>query len=310
MPRTSNKFTPEHNQYLLPISILLAAAILASAWVYTTKLKLVRGPSSRVMPIEATADVAADDLEKKVLPSQGAVLPIRWGDLGLQLVRAGVIDRQKFISLYTSRGGLAAADLKLLDGTDNGGITITTENSGFLLNLFWALGLGNKNVILANGPMQDARYGGAGNFVSTGGWSLAVGDAMGHYDKHEMVVLTAEQQKLVEQVSRNIYRPCCDNATYFPDCNHGMAMLGLLQLMAAQSTNEEAMYKAALQVNAYWFPDTYLTIAQYLKSRGLDWQTASAKELLGAEYSSSSGYRRILSQVAAPVQKGGSGCGV
>ena len=30
------------------------------------------------------------------------------------------------------------------------------------------------------------------------------------------------------KIAKGIYRPCCNNSTYFPDCNHGMAMLGLL----------------------------------------------------------------------------------
>lgn len=58
--------------------------------------------------------------------------------------------------------------------------------------------------------------------------------------------------------------------------------------MASQGVREEAMYKAALQVNAYWFPDTYLTIAQYLASSGVEWEQADPKELLGVDYSSGS----------------------
>jgi len=48
-----------------------------------------------------------------------------------------------------------------------------------------------------------------------------------------------------------------------------MAMLGLLELMAAQGVGEEEMYKAALAVNSYWFPDTYLTIAEYMQNKGI-----------------------------------------
>lgn len=89
-----------------------------------------------------------------------------------------------------------------------------------------------------------------------------------------------------------------------------MAMLGLLELMASHGVSEEEIYRVALQVNAYWFPDTYLTIAQYLASKGIDWNNANLKEILGANYSSGSGYRQILSQVTAPTKKSSSGCGV
>ena len=120
---------------------------------------------------------------------------------------------------------------------------MTQENSGTILNLLWAFGLANKNEILEKGPMMDKRYGGAENFASTGGWTLSKGDSMNHYSMHSFITLTPQQQSLVEKVSQNIYRPCCGNSTYFPDCNHGMAMLGLLELLASQGISENEMYK-------------------------------------------------------------------
>ena len=133
---------------------------------------------------------------------------------------------------------------------------------------------------------------------------------MNHYSKHEFISLTPEQQQLVEQVSWNIYRPCCGNPTYFPDCNHGMAMLGLLELMASQGVNEEDMYKAALAVNSYWFPETYINLAKYFESQGTPWKKIDPKEVLGADYSSASGYRNILNKIQPIKQQSGGGCGV
>ena len=303
----SPKVQPVKKDYILSVSILISAVIFVGAWVYTTGLK---SDAPRKEMTAANLNDLALTLEEKVLPSEGVVLPVRWGDLGIKLASAGVIDQQKFDSMYASRGGISETNRRLLEKAGNGNIKITSENSGFLLNLFWALGLGAKNDILENGPMNDPRYGGAGNFASTGGWTLAQCDAMSHYSQHHFFVLTPEQQQLVEQVSKNIYRPCCGNSTHFPDCNHGMAMLGLLELMASQGVREEAMYKAALQVNAYWFPDTYLTIAQYLASSGVEWEQADPKELLGVDYSSGSGYQQILKKFTAPVQKSGGSCGV
>ena len=244
-----------------------------------------------------------------VVQKQEANLFLDWGNLGEQMIRAVVIDMEKFESLYSRRGGLSPADKKLLYGNDNGDITITAENSGVMLNMLWAFGLANKNPILENGPMMDPKYGGAGNFASTGGWNLAKGNAMKHYSMHKFVTLTEEQQTLVERVSKNIYRPCCDNSTYFPDCNHGMAMLGLLELMASQGINEQDMWKTALIVNSFWFPDTYLTIATYMKDKGVNWQDVNPQEILGINYSSAQGYKNISSQVVQP-QRQQSGCGV
>ena len=101
---------------------------------------------------------------------------------------------------------------------------------------------------------MDPRYGGAENFASTGGWTLAKGRAMDHYSMHRFVELTPEQQALIEKVSKNIFRPCCRNSTYFPDCNHGMAMLGLMELMASQGASETEMMTKAQEVNDLWFP--------------------------------------------------------
>src|SRR3989339_2085311 len=244
-------------------------------------------------------------------PNAPKTFSLYWGNLGARMVEAGVIDIERFENLYQQRGGLSEADRKLLADSDNGNLVITAENSGMMLNMLWALGLSNKNPILENGPMMDSRYGGAGNFASTGGWTIAKENTMDHYSRHEFIKLTLEQQKLVEEVSKNIYRPCCDNPTYFPDCNHGMAMLGLLELMASQGVSESDMYKIALTVNSYWFPDTYLTIAKYLKEKkNIDWEDANPKEILGRNYSSASGYQNILSQITPPATQSGGGCGV
>lgn len=250
------------------------------------------------------------DLEKLVIPSDGITLPIKWNNLGAKMVEVGVIDSDKLESLYSQRGGLNKEEKKLLYGDRNGKLVINKQNSGYILNLLWAFGLANKNPILEDGPMQDPQYGGdASRFASTGGWSLAKGNVMDHYSKYDFITLTEEQQGLVERVSQNIYRPCCGNSVHFPDCNHGMAMLGLLELMASQGVSEEEMYKVALQVNSYWFPDTYLTIAKYFEKRGADWSEVSPKEVLGSAYSSAQGYRQILADIVpSQSQGGGGGC--
>ena len=150
---------PEKKDHLLSASILVSAIILAGAWIYTAGLKAAN--------LESKTDIATNK------ESEGIVLPVRWGDLGAEMINAGVIDQEKFESLYAERGGIDEESKRLLYQSDNGNLKITPENSGVVLNLLWALGLGNKNEILENGPMMDPRYGGADNFASTGGWTLA-----------------------------------------------------------------------------------------------------------------------------------------
>ena len=293
------------NNYLIPTSIFLSILMIAGAWVYSTGYN-----ASQKKTVAANLSNSELTLEEKVLPSNGVVLPVKWGNLGKQLVESGVIDAKKFEMIYESRGGLSAEDKNLLYGENNGNLIINEKNSGLILNLLWAFGLANKNEILDSGEMVDSRYGGAGGFASTGGWTLAKGDAMSYYSRYQFIVLTPEQQKLVDEVSKNIYRPCCNNSTHFPDCNHGMAMLGLLELMASQGLSEEEMYKTALQVNAYWFPETYLIIAKYFEIQGISWDKVSAKEILGFDYSSGSGYQNLLQKIKPEEIKGGGSCGV
>ena len=242
--------------------------------------------------------------------SESVVLPVKWGDIGKQMTESGVIDAGELEKIYSQRGGLDEESKKLLYLANNGNLVIDSKNSGLLLNLLWALGLGNKNPILENGPMQEKQYGGAKNFASTGGWNLAKGNTMDHYSKHNFINLSPGQQALVEKISKTIYRPCCSNSTYFPDCNHGMAMLGLLELMASQGKSETEMYKTALIVNSYWFPDNYRNIAKFMANSGVQWENVDPKEILGINYSSGQGYSDIVSKIQPVESSGGRGCGV
>ncbi|TSA45198.1 hypothetical protein D4R51_02255 [bacterium] len=298
--------------YLLPASILFSSVIVVAALLFATGSRA--GTQQKAAIALSQNKTPASELEEGVLPSEGVVLPAAWGDLGTKLVNAGVIDANKFKAIYEQRGTFTDEYKNLLLGENNGKLKITAGNSGYLLNLLWALGLGNKNAILDSGEMANPAYGGAGRFASTGGWTIAQGNAMNHYSQHKFFDLTPEQQAIVDKVSSGIFRPCCGNSTHFPDCNHGMAMLGFLELMASQGVSEQDIWNAALAVNSYWFPSNYLTIATYMKSKGIDWKNVNPQEMLGADYSSSQGYGKIASQVSQIVQPqqqgGGNGCGV
>jgi len=117
-----------------------------------------------------------------------------------------------------------------------------------------------------------------------------------------LIPLTPEQQARVAEVAAAVYRPCCNNPTLFPDCNHGMAMLGLLELMAAQGASTDEMFMAAKYVNAYWFPQQTLETAVYLKSnQDMDFADADARLVVSKELSSASG----ASMVHASLQASG-----
>src|SRR3989344_7495638 len=90
-------------------------------------------------------NVQASTGTEEVVPVSGIELPVVWGDFGKQLVELGAIDRKKFVALYAN---LSEGEKKLLDGDNPGRLRITRDNAPYLLNLFWALGLANRNPIL------------------------------------------------------------------------------------------------------------------------------------------------------------------
>jgi len=221
-----------------------------------------------------------------------------------QNVKAVLIDAGRILPLETEE-----KMLKIL--ISNGTIDPSKLSQVTELNLLWAYGLANKNPVLEEGPIMDTRYGGPNNMASVGGWTVTTGLVMDHYAKHTLTTLTPDQQSLVEKIANGIFRPCCNNSTHFPDCNHGMAMLGLLEYLAAQGATEEEMWNTAMTANMSWFPDQYQTVAQYLKIKGIALNTVTPQILLGAEYSSGSGFAKIAAQVPQTnQQRGGSGCGV
>lgn len=103
--------------------------------------------------------------------------------------------------------------------------------------------------------------------------------------------MTAHQQAMVLAVARATYRPCCNNSTLFQDCNHGSALLGLLELAASQGATMKGLYGLGLTANSYWFPDNYPKTALYFSHfHRQSWRDIDQKLILSAAYSSGSGW--------------------
>ena len=228
---------------------------------------------------------------EQVNPKEGYALPVSYGELGPRLIESGVINYDAFAEIYENSGNpLSFEQIEVLKNGSDEDIVITAQNAHFLLNFFWAVGLANKNSILTDGPMVQNSGGQIERFASTGGWTLASKPITELYASMDLIPLTAEQQKLVEEVAVAIYRPCCNNHTLFPDCNHGMAMLGILELMASQGASADEMFETAKYVNAYWFPQQTLETAIYLQlNQKIDFASADAGLVVGNQFSSASG---------------------
>lgn len=250
----------------------------------------------------------------KALPKEGYTLPIPWGDLGPKLVQFGVIDLEKFKRLYEKNPALQP-DLRRLEAPSDASITITMANAGFLVNVFWAVGLANRIPLLeqlaVTRPERELM-----GLASTGGWTVAAKPVTELYSSVDLIPLTPDQQALVADLARSIYRPCCQNPTAFPDCNHGMALLGVIELMVANGFSREEILKAALTFNAFWFPEHYGQTALLLQLQGIDWDAADPQELLGPRYSSLRGWAQHVQQELQklahllPRQGQGASCGV
>lgn len=302
----------------------LAFAILASAafiaWLIGSgsfRADSSQAPGGTVGQGEEVSQKQNSALEAAVFPTGGISTSAQWGSAVPQLVERGVIDRTKFLSLF-ERGGepLAPEEIAILEQPQlDRSIVFTSENSRFTVNVLWALGLAQQSDALDNGPMRTSGTP-TGQFASTGGWTLGTSeDSAEYYSKWNLLGLTADDQVRVTRIAETVYRPCCGNSTAFPDCNHGMAMLGLIELMVSQGASDEEIYAAAKAANTYWFPDSTIEIAMYFTElQGESWDSVDAKIVVSQEYASAQGARKVKlalqeAQLVPPPPEGGGSCG-
>jgi hypothetical protein len=288
---------------------------------------LVRGPAIAVTGAPYAEDAAValhpgdeDSLVRlidQVNPPEGYILPAVFGDAGPQMLAAGAIDYDQFARVYDQAGQpLTAVQQAILTQGSDDYIHIDQDNAYFLLNFFWALGLVNDNPLLTSGPLVQNSDGRIERYAATGGWTIGQKPPAELYASAAILHLNHEQQERLEEVANNVYRPCCNNHTAFADCNHGMALLGLLQLMAAQDATVEEMFDAAKYINAFWFPQQTLQIATFFQlAQDLSFTDVEARLLVGSQISSAAGYRNVQQWLAANdgLQQepgAGSSCGV
>lgn len=264
--------------------------------------------------IAGTGDQIFDETVAKVLPEDGFQSKIALGDSIVKLVENGVIDKEKFGAIYRDGGGLPTELKDVLTRPSNKPILLTRENANYYVNLLWPLGLANYMKSNKESPVNgDSLF----NFASTGGWNLGKEENGGAYfNKFEIVTLTPEQEALVTKVAQNTYRPCCNNPTFFQDCNHGSALLGLLQLGASQGLSEDELYREALAFNSFWFPHNYVQTALYFKAvKNVSWSDVDPKLVMGGDYSSISGWYENVNKKVTELgilkqTQGGGSCGV
>jgi hypothetical protein len=291
---------------VLMIQIGLASGLLEA---YVAKQKM----QQLVISLSKTTknpDQLAQILKQEVLPQAGFSLAVQWKDIGQELLKTGAIDKTKYDQLFVNEPK-SKEQMKYLSGYSSDHMAINENNSHFMVNTLWAIGLVNKIDVLDNGPMKTVGNGDPMGYASTGGWSLGAKDTSQIYSSVDILKLTPQQQELVKKIADNIYRPCCGNPTSFPDCNHGMAALGYVEMAVKQGVSENRIYKDVAALNSFWFPQQYVSIAAYFNKNGTDWKKVDPKTLLSQQYSSAQGAQQIQQEVQSVpglnVQSGGCG---
>lgn len=320
---TYQEKTPASRGIIVPLLVLLSLFSLTLAIVLTfssgnsaqSQTEVLASGGADALTGPAQPDVTPEALQ--VALPEAYQLGANWGDLGPRLVAAGAIDHDRFVNLYEDSGRpLTSAQKRILSTGSDDPIVIDFENARFLLNFFWAVGLVNQNPILTEGPMMQTSDGDIGRFASTGGWTLGHYPVTELYASTPLIILTPEQQARLQEVAANVYRPCCDNHTAFPDCNHGMAMLGLLELLASRDASTAEMFAAAKAVNGFWFPQQTLETAVFFKaSLNMEYDDVAPWMAVGPEVFSGTGFREVHQWLAdnsllVQPQSGGNSCGV
>ena len=298
--------------------ILIFILGLGSGYLLWGRAPIISPQATPQAQIDAPTDerIAPTETVQRIALPESYPLPVSYGNLGPQLLESGAIDYDRFIQVYESAGQpLTEAQKAILQGNVEAPIIIDRENAYFLLNFFWAFGLTNQNPILTEGLMMSKGPEQAARFASTGGWTVGTKPPTELYASTAFITLTPEQQTRLEQVAQNIYRPCCNNPTHFPDCNHGMAMLGVLELLASQDASEDEMFAAAKYLNAFWFPQQTYELATFMKmTQGLDFADVDAREAVSGKHFSGSGFQALHQWLVAnngleQSPGGGNSCG-
>lgn len=310
----------------LVISVLVIAAIVSLLFLlpklpaqYKFRFQQNGVSAPTIEQINLERELAS--LFDQVNPKAGFAINASYSNIGYKLVEDGVIDFDKFKAVYDRAGSpLTEQQLKIFSksGLDEP-IVINRQNSYFLLNLFWAFGLANENPILTKGKISQYGDMEIGSFASTGGWTIATKPLAEYFAKSNLAPLSAQQQAMVQKVAENTYRPCCNNSTAFPDCNHGMALLGMLELIAANGASEDEMFEAAKYFSAFWFPSQALDVATYFKVvKNKDFAEIDPRTFVGRQFFSGRGWSGLKGWLASNLgggarqqaAQGGGGCGV
>jgi len=228
------------------------------------------------------------DIFSQVTPEAGIDVGVSFGNSIQKLIKAGALDPKK---LRSSSDGLPDWVEGVLTKPSTEAIRFSRDTALYLVDLLWPLGLSTKAAFNKKSPINTLQIPG---FASTGGWHLGrARNGYVYFNKIDAITMTVQQEAMVLEAATRMFRPCCDNSTFYQDCNHGSALLGLMELAASQGATAERLYQIALVANSYWFQNEYAETALYFSHfEARSWDRVVPQIILGADYSSLSGWRR------------------
>lgn len=271
---------------------LLKTEPVINNFIYSYSNKVATGRS-------ATYVKRVEDVTAQVLPKEGYTSKLVLGDIVPQMVSLGIINMQKMEDLYKQSGGLPKEEKDLLTKPSTSPIVITPQNANWIVNILWAIGLSNKMDINKQSPVYGPNV---NSFASTGGWTLgSKANGGSYFNKDKLIPLTLAQQARVKLIAQNTYRPCCDNSSFFQDCNHGSAAMAIIELGVSQGLSDDEIYKTLLAFNSFWFPQNYTETALYFNViKNTDWNDVNPRIALSKDYSSITGW---IQNVDTPIRK-------
>ncbi len=295
LSRSRKVWQKKANHVYRMLAIGLVSVMIIFGLVFVTAHKSVPATNTVVSALAPNTIVNQSStnqtaiLLSSLFPNQGFKTAVRLNNIVPELVSSGAINLTKVEELYGKN--LTQQEFDILTKPSNTNLTLNSSNANFYLLIFWALGIADKNPVLDNfSALANASNYSVADFASTGGWTLGTNsNAMTYFDKLQLISLTPMQQGEMYDVATHSYRPCCDNPTAFPDCNHGAALLALTELGASEGLNVSQLYTLDLQAQTLWFPSYYATTALELHYKNVSYW-ANPRLVLSANYSSASGW--------------------
>ena len=295
LSRSRKVWQKKANHVYRMLAIGLVSVMIIFGLVFVTAHKSVPATNAVVSALAPNTIVNQSStnqtaiLLSSLFPNQGFKTAVRLNNIVPELVSSGAINLTKVEELYGKN--LTQQEFDILTKPSNTNLTLNSSNANFYLLIFWALGIANKNQVLDNfSALANASNYSVADFASTGGWTLGTNsNSMAYFNKLSLLNFTPSEQNEMYDVATHSYRPCCDNPTAFPDCNHGAALLALTELGASEGLNVSQLYTLDLQAQTLWFPSYYATTALELHYKNVSYW-ANPRLVLSANYSSASGW--------------------